>query len=363
MDVFNLQATITINKDEYERRLADAVKGFRACGDLAKKGGAFVKNFSDSLGTIRTTGKATQKAVERLADSFSVSAVTGKAASLEAQNLSEQLTMAENNATDFKETTEAVTTATKKQKAAFIDLIAQYSSSEAAAESFSDKAMAAFDVLRILGSATDTAANKASVLRTRYAAAQSEVERLTAAFNRSASESGVTSKETQRLADKLEAAEKDAGRLEKELKDLTGSMDAAGGAARGLGDATDGAGKSMGGLDGFARGASDALGLTQIASAGAAFTIGLKLVEAVADAAKWLLELDERTEEYRVAIGKLNTAFEVAGFNADTAMEAYQEFYRILGDTDTAAEASQLLAKLADSEEDVARWINISAGA
>lgn len=72
--------------------------------------------------------------------------------------------------------------------------------------------------------------------------------------------------------------------------------------------------------------------------------------------------LDESTEEYRVAQGKLNTAFESAGMSADTAQQSYRAFYGILGDTDTATEASQLLAKLALDEQDVATWTDIAAG-
>lgn len=75
-----------------------------------------------------------------------------------------------------------------------------------------------------------------------------------------------------------------------------------------------------------------------------------------------LLALESSTEEYRVAMGKLNTAFEAAGYGAETAQQAYNAFYGILGDTDTATEASQLLAKLADSAEDVSTWTNIAAG-
>lgn len=72
--------------------------------------------------------------------------------------------------------------------------------------------------------------------------------------------------------------------------------------------------------------------------------------------------LDEATEEYRVAQGKLTTAFEAAGYSGDTAQKSYTEFYKILGDTDTATEASQLLAQLAQNEQDVTKWTNIAAG-
>ena len=75
-----------------------------------------------------------------------------------------------------------------------------------------------------------------------------------------------------------------------------------------------------------------------------------------------LLALESSTEEYRAAMGRLNTAFETAGYSAETAQQAYTDFYGILGDTDTATEASQLLAQLAENEEDVATWTNIAAG-
>lgn len=75
-----------------------------------------------------------------------------------------------------------------------------------------------------------------------------------------------------------------------------------------------------------------------------------------------LLAAEAATEEYRIAMGKLNTAYEAAGYSAETAYQAYSDFYAILGDTDTATEASQLLAKLAQSEEDVAKWTEIAAG-
>lgn len=85
-------------------------------------------------------------------------------------------------------------------------------------------------------------------------------------------------------------------------------------------------------------------------------------VAAVTGLATGFLALDNVTEEYRIAQGKLNTAYEAAGYSAGTAATAYNEFYKILGDTDTATEASQLLSKLAQSEEDVTRWTRIAAG-
>lgn len=75
-----------------------------------------------------------------------------------------------------------------------------------------------------------------------------------------------------------------------------------------------------------------------------------------------LVAISAATEEYRIAQGKLNTAFEAAGYSSETAATAYSEFYKILGDTDTATEASQLLAKLAENEQDMETWTRAAAG-
>ena len=74
------------------------------------------------------------------------------------------------------------------------------------------------------------------------------------------------------------------------------------------------------------------------------------------------LAMDSATEDYRIAQGKLNTAYEAAGYSAETAATAYNEFYQILGDTDTATEASQLLSKLVQNEQDVTKWTRVAAG-
>ena len=83
---------------------------------------------------------------------------------------------------------------------------------------------------------------------------------------------------------------------------------------------------------------------------------------AVAGLTAAFVALDGATEEYRVAQGKLNAGFQTAGFSADVARKSYRNFYAILGDTDTATEASQLLANMARNEEEVTKWTRIAAG-
>lgn len=100
-----------------------------------------------------------------------------------------------------------------------------------------------------------------------------------------------------------------------------------------------------------------------LSTAGKVAAAGIGLVTTAAGAAVGALSaLEGATEEYRIAQGKLNTAFEAAGSTADMAAYTYGEFYKILGDTDTATEASQLLSKLSTDGEDIAYWTHIAAG-
>ena len=85
-------------------------------------------------------------------------------------------------------------------------------------------------------------------------------------------------------------------------------------------------------------------------------------IKAVGNFVSSIVNLDQTTAEFREGQGKLKTAFEQSGFSADTAKQAYEKLYSVLGDTDQATEASQLLAKLADNVGQVSDWTTIATG-
>lgn len=93
---------------------------------------------------------------------------------------------------------------------------------------------------------------------------------------------------------------------------------------------------------------------------------GAGLVTAAAGAATAvvgaLLQMDEKTKEYRENQAKLTAAWEASGKSAELAKQAYSGLYGIIGDQDTATEAGQLMSQLATSTEDVATWTDIAAG-
>lgn len=142
-----------------------------------------------------------------------------------------------------------------------------------------------------------------------------------------------------------------SGELEENRDTLREASDSTEDFGDAMEDASDGAGKLGSGLSA----ATVAMG-NLISSGIQAALNGIKEL----GSAIW--NLDEATEEYRAAQGKLTTAFEAAGYSGEAAQKSYTEFYKILGDTDTATEASQLLAQLAENEQDITKWTDIAAG-
>lgn len=84
-------------------------------------------------------------------------------------------------------------------------------------------------------------------------------------------------------------------------------------------------------------------------------------VAAVALGGIWIAAI-EGSREYRTEMGKLDTAFKVAGFSSETAKKTYSDLNAVLGDTGQATEAAQMLAVLADNEKDLASWTDICTG-
>ena len=100
-----------------------------------------------------------------------------------------------------------------------------------------------------------------------------------------------------------------------------------------------------------------------LAKAGAAVGKGLAAVGAAAAAAVGaMVGAAEATREYRTAMGKLDTAFTTAGHSSEAATETYKTLQGLLGESDQAVEAANHLAKLANNEEDLAKWTDIATG-
>lgn len=80
------------------------------------------------------------------------------------------------------------------------------------------------------------------------------------------------------------------------------------------------------------------------------------------DLASAVWGLPEATREYRTAMAKLDTAFSKANFSADVAAGTYRTLYRVVGDTDQATEAANLIANMAKNQKELQQWTTILTG-
>ena len=75
------------------------------------------------------------------------------------------------------------------------------------------------------------------------------------------------------------------------------------------------------------------------------------------------VKLVDSTREYRLEMGKLETAFTAAGHTTEEATATYRTFYSILGETDRAVEVSQHISKLCANEEEMKTMTEACIGA
>lgn len=140
---------------------------------------------------------------------------------------------------------------------------------------------------------------------------------------------------------------------------------AAGDAGDDLGDEGKNAKDAAGKTDDFGKAAKDAEkdGRSLGDTLSGALKGGLLAVSAAAaGAVTGLAGIAESTRDYRTDMGKLTSAFETSGFSADVAKKSYQDMQAILGESDQAQEAVNHLAKLCDTQEELNKWTDISAG-
>jgi len=301
----------------------DIQKGYKTIQDEAKKTANSLKSVNDAL-------KLDPKNTDLLIEKQKLLTKAVAAAELQVSELSKELEKAKESGLE------------EKDAEAYRELVTALSRATVEAKQYNDELKDVNKSLDLDHGSVDTLVEKQRLLTKALAEAEAQANELSEALEQ-ARESGMDETDAdgyRALSEALEQAQEQAREYAEELDSLNDSAD-------------EGSGK----LDSFFNSISGGVMVGQLA-AGA---IGL-VIEKSIELIDCIWNMDEATEEYREAMGKLNTAFESAGFSVETAKQAYTEFYKILGDTDTATEASQLLASLARNEEDMAKWTDIAAG-
>ncbi len=111
-----------------------------------------------------------------------------------------------------------------------------------------------------------------------------------------------------------------------------------------------------------AEGSGSKLGSVFTAIGKGAVAMGTAIVTGVTAVGTALVATAEGTRDYRNEMAKLDTAYKTAGHSAEAAENTYNSLYSVLGESDQAVEASNHLAKLCQTEEELSSWTDICTG-
>ncbi len=203
------------------------------------------------------------------------------------------------------------------------------------------------------------------VLNKEIEAQKKKIETLRAALSNAAESFGENDRRTQNWQIQLNNATATLNDMERELEQNESAIDELGNEMQQAGKQADNFGDEIEGAAKDADGASSKLEKVGSVVKGLGVAIGASVAAAgaaLAGLTKSFLDLAESTREYREDQAKLDAAFTTAGFTAEQADAAYTDFYSILGEEDRSVEAVNHLAKLCETEEELAQWTDIATG-
>ena len=178
---------------------------------------------------------------------------------------------------------------------------------------------------------------------------QSDLDALKRKYSDLVLEQGDSSEEAQRLAREIEA-------LSGDLKQNKNALDDAARKANELDQNFEDVGDS-------AESASDGFTIMGGAVADLASSAIQAAIGKISEFCGWLAELPEQTAELRQDLSTLNTSFDDMGHSTETATETWKELYSVFGEDDRAVETANNIAKIADNEEELNKWVDITTGA
>lgn len=172
-----------------------------------------------------------------------------------------------------------------------------------------------------------------------------------------------------KLNDELSENDKLLKEAEDSADGCAKSIDGFGKAVKETADDADGLNDDLGGIGGALKGLRNEDGSFNLGGVTSALSNlkGLLVGGAIVTGAKAvkdaIFEIVESTEEYRESTGKLEVAFEQAGYSAEQAEAIFTRFYEVTGDTEASVTAANNLATLRLSFEDLKVMVDAVTGA
>ena len=178
---------------------------------------------------------------------------------------------------------------------------------------------------------------------------QEELERVKREYIEACLRYGETSDEARRLSGDISLLSAELRNSRNFMARASDSADEFDQSLDDAGDSADGAGEGFTILGGT---------IADLASSAIQAAIGK-----ISEFCGWLAELPEQTAELRQDLSTLNTSFDDMGHSTETATETWKELYSVFGEDDRAVETANNIAKIADNEEELNKWVDITTGA
>lgn len=154
-----------------------------------------------------------------------------------------------------------------------------------------------------------------------------------------------------------------AKELAKKIRELSGDLSDNRAALRAAEMAADKLDGSLDDIGDAARDAGDGFTVMKGAAANLVASGIQKIIETCTGAISSVYGLAESTREFRQDMGTLEAAFERAEFTAAQASDTWTGLYSIFGEDDRAVETANNIARIAESQKDLDKWVTITTGA
>lgn len=205
---------------------------------------------------------------------------------------------------------------------------------------------------------TDGLTAKVKQLDSVLAAQKSKLAGLQAEYEKVAKEQGENSTQARNLYIRMKNQEAVVNSTQKEFNNYSETLKLAEKGTIDLTEVTLKAGKAVQQAGDNAKEAGNGFGGFAKAVGGGLAAVG----GVIAGAVTGFFALAESTREAREDMAKLTSSFAGAGLSGESAKSTFTDLYKVIGETDTAVEASQQIALLAKSEEEAAKWAELATG-
>lgn len=170
------------------------------------------------------------------------------------------------------------------------------------------------------------------------------------------------SQAAEELADSIRELSSDLNRNESRMR---AAQEAAQRLANDMDDADHSFDQASDSIDDVGNAARDTEGGFTVMKGAIANVIGngiTALIDKCTEAVSSLYGLSEETREFRQDMATLETAYDRVGFSAEIAGDTAKGLYKIIGEDDRSIEAANNIARMVDSQQDLDKWVKITAG-